>query len=239
MPILEFIDESNKCRSTEELVDAFDKSIAQLGFDKFVYSLMRGNVSKFGQKHHGIARSYPEGWMQHYIQRNYINFDPTYRWALKHRGPFTWQQLQKTIPLTKGEKRVMHEAEEAGLKSGVSISIYGSFGEVMGFGFASNTTTLNLDKNSLSLLHALSNQFHLAYMALGEAEAKVDIVLSDRQRDILRWMAVGKSRSEISEIMAISDETVKAYLKEIYVKLGCSDKVVAVLRALQLGLIAV
>lgn len=239
MPILEFIDQSNKCNTADELVDAFEQSIAQLGFDKFVYSLMRGSVSKFGPMHHGIARSYPEGWMRHYMERNYIKFDPTYRWALKQRGPFTWQQLQKALPLTKGERRVMLEAEEAGLKSGVSLSICGPRGEVMGFGFASNESKLNLTKNDLSLLHALSNQFHLAYMALGESEDRIDIVLSDRQRDILCWMAVGKDRSQIAEIMSISEETVKDHIKDAYGKLGCSDKAVAVLRAFQLGLIAV
>jgi DNA-binding CsgD family transcriptional regulator len=238
--IIEFIQESNECASIEALTLSFEKYITQIGFDKFVYSLMRGSVSKFGNTHHGIARSYPETWMKHYVERNYIKFDPTYRWAIKHRGAFTWQHMQKTLPLTKGERRVMLEADEAGLKNGVSLSIYGPQGEVMGFGFASSLPKLDINKNDLSILHALSNQFHLAYMALQEAHnTPTNIVLSDRQRDILRWMAVGKDRTQIADIMSISEETVKAYLKDIYCKLGCSDKAVAVLRAFQLGLIAV
>jgi DNA-binding CsgD family transcriptional regulator len=237
--ILEFIDQSNRCTSVDELTRTFELSIAHLGFDKFVYSLMRGTASKFGLMHHGIARSYPESWMKHYMQCNYIKSDPTYRWAINHRGAFTWSQLQKNLPLTKGERRVMLEAEEAGLKNGVSLSIYGPQGEIMGFGFASSFQKLDINKNDLSALHALANQFHLAYMALNEAQERPVIVLSDRQRDILRWMAVGKDRAQIAELMGISEETVKGYLKDAYLKLGCSDKAVAVLRAFQLGLIAV
>lgn len=239
MLILEFIDRSNQCSTIEELTQTFEHSIAQLGFDKFVYSLMRGATSQFGNKHHGIARSYPESWMRHYAVRNYIDFDPTYRWAMQHRGAFTWKNIQKALPLTVGEKRVMLEADEAGLKSGVSLSIFGPQGEIMGFGLASSIANLAIHKNDLSALHALANQFHLTYMGLSEAQQNPQIVLSDRQRHILEWMAKGKDRAQIAEIMAISEETVKTYVKEIYKKLDCDDKTVAVLRAIQFGLIAV
>lgn len=239
MLILEFIEQSNQCRTIEQLVLTFEQSINKLGFDKFVYSLMRGSASRYSSTHHGIARSYPEDWMLHYAKSNYLKFDPTYRWAMKHRGAFTWEQLKKALPMSKGEKRVMFEADDAGLKSGVSLSIFGPRGEVMGLGLASNIPNLKFSKDDLSALHALSNQFHLAYMALTEITEIPSLFLSDRQRDILQLMAIGKSRAEIAELLAVSENSIKAYIKDIYDKLGCDDKAVAVLRAFQLGLIAV
>lgn len=237
--MMDFIERSNQCTKIEQLVHVFEESISELGFNKFVYSLMRGSFSKLGETQHGVAQSYPEDWMAYYLEKNYVNHDPTYRRALRDKGIFTWKQLQTQVPLSKTEKVVMNEAKEAGLHSGVSLSIHGPYGEVMGFGFASDDPNLDTNKNQLSLLHAMANQFHLVYSEIGHNFKEPTIMLSDRQKEILQWAAVGKSRSIIAVIIGISEETINDHFKEIFRKLQCGDRTVAVLKAIQLGLIKI
>jgi len=239
MDFLDFIERSNGCCSKEDLVQCFDKAIARLGFDKFLYSIMRGSFANQGKTFHGLARSYSEEWMKHYIEKKYIDQDPTYRRALCHKGVFSWQDLCKETATTKTEKLVMSEAEEAGLKNGISVAIHGPFGEAIGFGFASNNSHEQLTPNQKSLLFALANQFHLAYQGLEQSTPQTKIKLTDRQREVLQWAAVGKSRPVISEIMQISEDTVDDHFRQIFKKLECNDRTVAVLKAIQLGLIRV
>lgn len=239
MQLLEFIESSNSCTSEEELILLFERAILVLGFDKFVYSRMRGSFSSENTVHHGVARSYPEEWMRHYSKNNYLDHDPTYRQALSQKSPFTWKKLLKEVPLTKKEILVLHEAEEVGLKSGVSLSVHGPHGEVLGFGFASTDNNEAPNRNQLSVLYALANQFHLAYSNFQPKTCINRIKLSDKQRQLMQWMAAGKSRGVAAEIMGISDATVDDHLKSVFKKLNCNHHTTAVLKAIQLGLIRV
>jgi DNA-binding CsgD family transcriptional regulator len=62
-------------------------------------------------------------------------------------------------------------------------------------------------------------------------------LLSPREREILAWTKDGKSRWEISRILAISDETVKFHLRNVMRKLGVTNRTQAVAVALSAGLI--
>jgi LuxR family transcriptional regulator/LuxR family quorum-sensing system transcriptional regulator CciR len=61
--------------------------------------------------------------------------------------------------------------------------------------------------------------------------------LSERELEVLRWMAQGKSASDIATILAISPDTVKTYVKRLYEKLQVGDRVAAAVKGLRLGLI--
>ncbi len=239
MVISDFITRSNGCSTIEELVTAFEAAISQLGFDKFIYCLARGCLNAQTPVNHGIARSYPEDWMKHYMRKGYLDFDATYRYGLSHRGAFAWKQLQQEVPLTKKERLVLYEAEEAGLKNGITVSLHGPYGEVLGFGFASDHPDLTPTKDQLSTLYCLASQFHLVYSGFDKKPAASTIKLSDRQREILQWAAIGKSRAVIAEIMMISEHTVDEHFQCIFKKLDCRDRTVAVLKSIQLGLIRV
>ena len=61
--------------------------------------------------------------------------------------------------------------------------------------------------------------------------------LTDREKTILRLLAGGYSNKEISELLNISDGTVKNHISNLLAKLGVRDRTRAVLRAIDLGVI--
>ncbi|MDQ3280281.1 MAG: response regulator transcription factor [Acidobacteriota bacterium] len=61
--------------------------------------------------------------------------------------------------------------------------------------------------------------------------------LTDREKAILRFLAGGYSNREISDLLKISDGTVKNHISSVLSKLGVRDRTRAVLRAIDLGLI--
>jgi DNA-binding CsgD family transcriptional regulator len=64
------------------------------------------------------------------------------------------------------------------------------------------------------------------------------ITLSQRERDCLNWTAQGKSSWDIGMILAISENTVNFHVKNAMRKLGSTSRIVAVLKAVRLGLIS-
>ncbi|MEL6127648.1 MAG: helix-turn-helix transcriptional regulator, partial [Pseudomonadota bacterium] len=64
-----------------------------------------------------------------------------------------------------------------------------------------------------------------------------DVTLSAREREVLEWVAKGKSNSAIAKIIGVSIHSVDAYMRRIYAKLGVNERVTAAIRGLGSGLI--
>lgn len=61
--------------------------------------------------------------------------------------------------------------------------------------------------------------------------------LTDREKEILQWVARGKSNSVIAQILGISMHTVSGYLRNIYLKTETNDRTSAAIFAMQEGLL--
>jgi DNA-binding NarL/FixJ family response regulator len=64
-----------------------------------------------------------------------------------------------------------------------------------------------------------------------------DEPLSDREIAVLRLVAEGKSNKEIAQTLDLSEETIKAHLKNMFAKLDVSDRTHAVTIAVRRGII--
>jgi len=61
--------------------------------------------------------------------------------------------------------------------------------------------------------------------------------LSERERDVLRLLALGRSGPEIAEVLVVAPSTIKTHLKSIYAKLDVHSRHQAILRARELKLV--
>jgi DNA-binding CsgD family transcriptional regulator len=69
--------------------------------------------------------------------------------------------------------------------------------------------------------------------------AKQKMVLREREREILTWIAAGKTLAQIGDILNISTRTVEWHLQGTAAKLGAETRTQAVVVALSEGLISV
>lgn len=63
------------------------------------------------------------------------------------------------------------------------------------------------------------------------------IALSDREHEVLQLLARGRNNPEMAAELHVSEATVKAHLSRILAKLGVRDRVQALIRAAQYGLV--
>lgn len=59
--------------------------------------------------------------------------------------------------------------------------------------------------------------------------------LTPREREVLRWIAVGKTVDEIGDILCVSSHTVTEHLRKTCTKLEATNTVHALVKALQSG----
>jgi len=65
----------------------------------------------------------------------------------------------------------------------------------------------------------------------------LDVSLTTREYEVLRRVAIGETNPEIAAAIGLSRNTVKAYLQTVLQKLGARNRVEAIMRASELGLI--
>ncbi|MDE1151626.1 MAG: LuxR family transcriptional regulator [Micavibrio sp.] len=243
MTIEDFIDSSNKADNVDALFALYRAAMEQLGFDRLVFSLLTDHTHIQRPAGHGILVNYSEEWMEHYTKKDYVNIDPVRQQLYAANGIFLWNSLLTETSVTDRQIVMMNEGIESGLYDGIAVPLWGPRGALAGVGAASSAGGVDLrDPNLLSRAQLLSQQFYTAFQTL---EAKrlgsTDnaVYLSDREREVLKWCARGKTKSEIGEILALSEHTVHGYIKTALRKLDANNITLGVLRALNMGLIQI
>ncbi|HUQ94161.1 MAG TPA: autoinducer binding domain-containing protein [Bryobacteraceae bacterium] len=121
MSIEEFIEASNKAATVDELFQLYKKSMAELGFDRLIFSLMTDHLVIGRRAGHGIILNYPADWMNYYVERNLEVTDPVRHKMFAAPAVFTWKSLVDPRCLTKKQAQTLEMGSEAGLRDGIGI----------------------------------------------------------------------------------------------------------------------
>ncbi len=171
-----------------------------------------------------------------YFHGGYRELDAIPRLTFEFGPVLTWSEAMR-LGASDTQAEIYFEAmRRGGLTNGVSMALFGPRNRS---GFASlgfDHPPETLDEGVVSLLHGLLQVAHMRICKILDEQDRA-ITLSDREREVLLWMAKGKSGTDIATILDISPETVRTYTKRIYEKLDVGDRVAATVKALKLGLI--
>jgi DNA-binding CsgD family transcriptional regulator len=231
--------------------DAFqrklDDTFRAFGFNLYCYLGIKGDLSREPSTTRSpddaiFLTNVPTAWTDRYLEQSYQDDDPIIRECLSKRLPMQWTESLKGSVRSDREDMVLADALDFGIRRGLSVPIHGPGGEL---GIMSLYSDLK-DKEFLKAvqatqheLHVMSLHFHDAVqkkLACGETIPK-PIPLTDREVEILRWTAIGKTAWEIGSILKISERTVNFHLQNLMGKLGVHNKTHAAAKAMSFGLI--
>ena len=233
-----YLEEANKAKTPEELFDIFLKHLRKYGYDKVLFALITDHKDIDLKAGIGVLRNYPADWMAYYFENEFDKIDPVATYALHQSEVFEWSAIGKNVELLPVQKKCLNMGIEAGLNNGIGLALRGPNNQVAGIGLASSEKKDACEFNA-DLITAYCNHFYAAYKRLHQ---KVDlnpqnIVLTNREREILKWTATGKTDDEISDILKISRHTVNMHFRHIYGKLDANNRIFAVVKALNCGLV--
>lgn len=242
MRISEFIEQCNRETSPAAVLSLMQRAAGDFGFDRYAYCALTDHGRYLPVNNPApapaVALNYPRSWTDHYFAHRYQAIDPVIVNAPLMEGPFLWDWMGTRYHLSPRQKAVMEEAREAKLRDGVAVPVHGPCGSICLLTFAAGDGHPDAVR-FLPRLTVLSMQFHLAYSEIARAEGDLRLPdLSPRERECLQWLAKGKSRWEVGQILHISENTVRFHVKSALKKLDANSQTLAIVKALRYRLIA-
>jgi len=227
---------------TDSLSAGIQRLVAPLGVDYWFYALDLPVVKD--QPSELRIGNYPESWVRHYFENEYIRIDPVISHCQDHAVPLIWQDaVDRTRrlldPTAQRVRQMFGEASEFGLCAGLSIPLHGPGVSWGLMSYASRQLRSRQLQRLLPDLHVLAHYVHeAARRFLLDRPGPVDVpALTRRERECLTWAAEGKTSWEIGQMLKISERTTIFHLQNAIHKLGVSGRQAAVARAVSYGLI--
>ncbi len=181
-----------------------------------------------------INISYPWPWLDKYLMNKYYLVDPIVK---ENFGKYGLQYWGDTFSKYRPPKEFIEESGGFDLRNGYSTG-QSNIGSTEGslFSFAGNEVERSLRMEVI--LDRVTPHLHQALKrALTSEQERTGISLTDREKEVLRWIKEGKTTWDVSMILHISQDTVKFHLKNVFRKLNATSRSHAVAIALDHKLI--
>ncbi len=232
----DFVTDTNRAADGDALFGLLSRAVGQYGYDRLVFSAPLDFDLPPALNTHGLYQNYPEDWQAYYVENDCIRIDPVLLAAAAREHAFTWDELEKTSDYSRAQVRFMRLSEEAGLHHGVGVPLRNRRALIAGIGLASSLEA-DATQPRLDLLNAFCTQFYAAFKRLYARidEGVVPMVLSAKEKEILTWVAAGKTDDDIGLILSISRNTVDTHIRHIFHKLDAPNRVTAVVKGIMGG----
>lgn len=182
------------------------------------------------------AEGFSDEWVCHYIEQKLYTIDPITEFAQTATAPFRWSDIRKLVRLTADQQKYLDQMREAGVGEGLAFQVFGP-GLRNGYVGLGVDDPRDMPGDALVLdLQVVAQAGHIRFCELNPA-ALSSGDLSPRERQILRWIARGKSNSAIADILFLSPHTVDTMVRRIFCKLGVTDRTTAAIQGVGAGLI--
>jgi DNA-binding CsgD family transcriptional regulator len=182
---------------------------------------------------------FPEEWMRRYVSERLYRVDPVILCTQSSAEPFYWRDAARLRDISPAERAYLDALAAADLGDGLGLQVFGPNGRngYCGLGFGNDSRPLELPPLRIREFQWVCQLAHLRYCTILAGRLAKTPPLTQRETEVLRWVARGKSNAVIADILGVSPHTVDAYLRRIYLKLGVVDRINAAIRGLGVGLV--
>jgi DNA-binding CsgD family transcriptional regulator len=235
----QFIQEIDMAQDIEAITLALRKHVDFLGFEWFSYQFLRSHE---GPRPRYYITGYPKEWTSRYVEKKHISNDMVSRHAAQVMRPFSWLEIGRLDDFTDDQQNFFNEASEFKIINGGTVPLFGP-----GLARAAFTVSSRVPDEEFAKLfqakrheiHLMATYVHERLTALGVPRPiPIDFKLTPREIEVMTWTARGKTQWAISEILMISERTVRAHIENACHKLNAANATHAIAVSLIHGLIA-
>jgi|SRR5882724_5879032 len=229
-----YLDRLTRSTGTEQLIFAeLAGIVGEIGFEYCSVGIRLPRVGSSPRQ--SWMSTYPAHWLNHYFSHDYAAIDPAIDTALHSPAPVVWSD-----ELFKDQPCFWEEARAHGVRHGWILAMHGRCGETGLISVARSAGPLS----SAELAETEAKLVWLSHVANGVignlvAQHDAPVILrepTEREREVLRWTAMGKTSDEIGIILGISTRTVNFHIATILAKLDAVNKTQAVAKAMMFDL---
>ncbi|WP_246793603.1 LuxR family transcriptional regulator [Burkholderia perseverans] len=227
-----WLDEFSRCKSYDEVLAVLTRAASALGFEYAAHGMRK--PFPIHNRQTVMISNYPDTWRERYVHARYVEVDPVVRAALGSNEPVVWSAGSG---LSAAE--FWGEASSFGIVEGWSAASRGANGTV-GLLTLSRSDDLISEAEQASyrgVVLWLAQTAHAVVAPFLPGGNVAGSPLTQREVDVLKWTADGKTAHEISMILSIAESTVNFHVKNIVAKLDVTNKIQAVAKAALTGLL--
>ena len=230
-------DELERAEDLQMLWSSMVRFFRNVGFGGISYSVFsRGRPGEVSVL---LADGIPEHVHQGFIDLGYGRYDVSFNYALATGRPSLRSRTVSETILTP-EEREHHLGREA-LNYGdtLALPVFGPNNYVGVLSLGMPVEPGLFEQVNWLELHMAALGAHLKGLELQGSFRSEPHTLSEREVQVLCWVAQGKSNAVISEILSIANGTVDTYLRRIFEKLNVTDRTSAAVKGVSMGLIRI
>ncbi|AVE05380.1 autoinducer binding domain-containing protein [Pseudomonas sp. R11F] len=202
-----------------------------IGFDFFSYAVCE--TTPFTRPKIHIFGNYPRAWLDRYKEQNYAVIDPTIRHCKVSSEPVLWStDFFEECP------QLWKDARAFELNIGLAQPSFNARGYIALLSLARKDNAIEeAEWETLKpLIKAFSETAGYHIFELEDAlTSTLDIEFGQKEKEVLRWTADGKTSEEIGRILNVTADAVNFHLRNIQKKIGACNRVQAVTYAVAQG----
>jgi LuxR family transcriptional regulator, quorum-sensing system regulator BjaR1 len=231
---LEYINELEATATPDGILKLFKHAIGEAGFHSFIITVVDDHERNFARR--VVARSWHPEWSVVYEKEKMTDVDPVRRKVSCSSRPFMWSDAYDASKKSRA-RRVMDRATDFRMNQGLCVPVH-HYGHPVA---AVNVSAEDPDLGSgvREALHLMSLATYNRFSALIIPPVWNDHLLTSREREVIKWLAAGKSDWDISTILHISERTARAHAANAARKLNAANRPALILEAVRLGALSV
>ncbi|HYS47640.1 MAG TPA: LuxR family transcriptional regulator [Xanthobacteraceae bacterium] len=234
---LDVIEEFDHLKTPEEVVERLASSLSIFGFSSVLITGMPEPPRHV--EAYFLRNGWPRGWTQRFANENNYAEDPVASWGRRNINPFEWSKALVDGATRPSTVKVMRAVEASGSRTGFVVPVIRACGAVSCVTLAGERP--EFEPRATSTVRMLSLCAHArAVELLGLHEsAEARGTLTPREREVLHWIAGGKSSWDISVILGISERAVNWLIASATRKVNAVNRTQAVVNAIRTGEISI
>ena len=214
--------------ATADAIDAtLGSSLRSFGYDRYLFATPFHNGADTLARRR-LLMDWPKAWREQYEHERFVEVDAIAA-AFRHScKSFRWSDL--AIKEVSARRLMDVAARDHGMTFGFCVPLHGLRGYEAGLSAAGREVDDGDGANFAIELIAI-----YAFNRLSRLRSQPGKRLTPRQREILRWIAVGKTTWDVSAILGISEDTVKKTAASAMRRLNTHTRAQAVAEAIRLS----
>jgi LuxR family quorum sensing-dependent transcriptional regulator len=183
-----------------------------------------------------LMNTRPKDYVENYIEKNHVARDPVIKELRRTLNPYSWSDIRDRGDLTRSERVIMDEAREFEVRDGLTIPIMTLSGSVTLFCPCGREPNVSQRaRAAIEIIGVYTNHALKRAIRQRQREEAVRAPLTPREREIMQWVASGKTDDEIADILSISTTTVTTHVEHAKQKLDAFRRTYAVVQAIRYG----